>query len=71
MENQNTEISTIIQILPKYTQTLCSETFVYFNNFIEPTIATDSRKALLLENIILIKEKLLNLEEIINTTIRG
>jgi len=69
-DNQNNEISGIIHIIPKYTQTLCSETFVYFSNFQETTIATESRKALLIENINLIKDKLVTLEEIINITTR-
>ena len=70
-DNQNNEISGIIHIIPKYTHALCSETVVYFNNFTEPTIATESRKVLLVENINLIKEKLSILEEIINSTNRS
>lgn len=70
-ESQNAEISAIIQILPRYADTLCREVYGYFNYFLEPTIATDTRKALLLENINLIKDKLISLEEIINSTNRN
>ncbi|MBM3467487.1 MAG: hypothetical protein FJX70_06655 [Alphaproteobacteria bacterium] len=53
----------IIQILPKYVQALYSDGVLYFSG--EVTIATESRKATLLNDINLIKEQLANLEKIL------
>jgi len=51
----------IIQILPKYVQALYSDSTLYFCG--EETIATPERKALVLNNIKLIQEKLNSLEK--------
>ena len=53
----------IIQILPKYVQALYSDGVLYFSG--EATIATDARKATLLNDINLIKEQIANLEKIL------
>ena len=51
----------IIQILPKYVQALYSDGVLYFSG--EPTIATDARKATLINDINLIKEHIAALEK--------
>ena len=53
----------IIQILPKYVQALYSDGVLYFSG--EVTIATESRKATLLNDINLIKEQITALEKIL------
>ena len=53
----------IIQILPKYVQALYSDGVLYFSG--EPTIATDARKATLINDINLIKEHIAALEKIL------
>lgn len=53
----------IIQILPKYVQALYSDGVLYFSG--EATIATESRKATLLNDINLIKEQIAALEKIL------
>lgn len=54
----------IIQILPKYVQALYSDGVLYFSG--EATIATEARKATLLNDINLVKEEIANLEKYIN-----
>jgi hypothetical protein len=60
-DNQN-PIETI-QILPKYVQALCSDGILYFSG--ETKIATESRKAILLNDINLLKEQIASLEKIL------
>jgi hypothetical protein len=52
----------IIQILPKYVQALYSDGVLYFSG--EPTIATQNRKATLLNDIAMIKTVIEVLEKI-------
>jgi len=61
--NENQNPVEIIQILPKYVQALYSDGVLYFSG--EVTIATEARKATLLNDINLIKEQLANLEKIL------
>lgn len=61
--NENQNPVEIIQLLPKYVQALYSDGVLYFSG--EVTIATESRKATLLNDINLIKEQLANLEKIL------
>lgn len=61
--NENHNPIEIIQILPKYVQALYSDGVLYFSG--EPTIATEVRKATLLNDINLIKEQIANLEKIL------
>jgi hypothetical protein len=61
--NENHNPIEIIQILPKYVQALYNDGVLYFSG--EATIATEARKATLLNDINLIKEQLANLEKII------
>jgi hypothetical protein len=61
--NENQNAVDIIQIIPKYVQALYSDGVLYFSG--EATIATEARKANLLNDINLIKEQLANLEKII------
>lgn len=60
--NQNLDLAQIIQILPKYVQALCSDSAFYFSG--EPTIATEGRRASVLNGIAMIKEKIEALEKI-------
>ena len=60
---KNISPTNIIQILPKYVQALCSDGVLYFSG--EPRIATDDRKAILINDINLIKEHIATLEEIL------
>lgn len=53
----------IIQLLPKLIQALYSDGVLYFSG--EATIATESRKATLLNDINLVKEQIANLEKIV------
>ncbi len=53
----------IIQILPKYVQALYSDGVLYFSG--EPTIATQNRKATLLNDIAMIKEQIEALDSIL------
>lgn len=53
----------IIQILPKYVQALYSDGVLYFSG--EPTIATEARKATLLNDIAIIKAQLEALERVV------
>lgn len=53
----------IIQILPKYVQALYSDGVLYFSG--EPTIATQSRRATVLNDIAMIKEQIEALEKVI------
>jgi hypothetical protein len=59
-ENQNP--IEIIQILPRYANALCYDGALYFSD--EPTIATQSRRAILLNDIAMIKEQIEALEKI-------
>lgn len=52
----------IIQILPKYVQALYSDGVLYFSG--EPTIATQNRKATVLNDIAMIKAQIEALEKI-------
>lgn len=61
--NENHNPIEIIQILPKYVQALYSDGALYFSG--EQTIANESRKAMLLNDINLIKEQIATLEKII------
>jgi hypothetical protein len=61
--NENVDPSKIIQILPKHFQALYSDCVLYFSG--EATITTDIRKAMLLNDIALIKEQIASLEKII------
>ena len=61
--NENHNPIEIIQILPKYVQALYSDGVLYFSG--EATIATESRKATLLNDINLIKEQIAHLEKIL------
>ena len=61
--NENQNPVEIIQILPKYVQALYSDSVLYFSG--EVTIATESRKATLLNDINLIKEQIAALEKIL------
>jgi len=61
--NENQNPVEIIQILPKYVQALYSDGVLYFSG--EVTIATESRKATLLNDINLIKEQIAALEKIL------
>ena len=61
--NENQNPLEIIQILPKYVQALYSDAALYFSG--EPTIATDSRKATVINDINLIKEQIAALEKIL------
>lgn len=61
--NENQNPIEIIQLLPKYIQALYSDGALYFSG--EQTIANDSRKAILLNDINLIKEQIANLEKIL------
>ena len=61
--NDNHNPIEIIQLLPKYVQALYSDGVLYFSG--EQTIANDSRKAILLSDINLIKEQIANLEKIL------
>ena len=54
----------IIQILPKYVQALYSDGVLYFSG--EPTIATQNRKASVLNDIAMIKEQIEALEKIMS-----
>lgn len=61
--NENQNPIEIIQILPKYVQALYSDGVLYFSG--EPTIATQNRKATVLNDIAMIKEQIEALEKII------
>ena len=61
--NENQNPVEIIQILPKYVQALYNDGILYFSG--EATIATEVRKAILLNDINLIKEQIANLEKIL------
>ena len=60
---KNISPADIIQILPKYVQALYSDGVLYFSG--EPTIATDARKATLINDINLIKENIAALEKVL------
>lgn len=60
--NENQNPIEIIQVLPKYVQALYSDGVLYFSS--EITIATQSRKAILLNDIAMIKEQIEALEKI-------
>ena len=60
--NENQNPIGIIQILPKYVQALYSDGVLYFSG--EPTIATQNRKASVLNDIAMIKEQIEALEKI-------
>jgi len=61
--NDNKNPVDIIQLLPKYVQALYSDGVLYFSG--EATIATENRKATLLNDINLVKEQIAALEKII------
>jgi hypothetical protein len=61
--NENLDPAKIIQILPKYVQALYSDSVLYFSG--DETIATLERKAIVLNDIALIKEQIASLEKII------
>jgi len=61
--NENHNPIEIIQLLPKLIQALYSDGVLFFSG--EATIATESRKATLLNDINLIKEQIAHLEKII------
>lgn len=61
--NENKNPADILQLLPKYVQALYSDGVLYFSG--EATIATESRKATLLNDINLIKEQIATLEKIL------
>jgi hypothetical protein len=61
--NENLDPAKIIQILPKYVQALYSDSVLYFSG--DETIATPERKAIVLNDIALIKEQITSLEKII------
>ena len=61
--NENQNPVEIIQLLPKLIQALYSDGVLYFSG--EATIATDSRRATLHNDINLIKEQIAALEKIL------
>lgn len=61
--NENKNPVEIIQLLPKLIQALYSDGVLYFSG--EATIATDSRRATLQNDINLIKEQIAALEKIL------
>ena len=61
--NENQNPTEIIQILPKYVQALYSDSILFFSG--EPTIATPSRKATVLNDIAMIKDQIEALEKIL------
>lgn len=61
--NENLDPAKIIQVLPKYVQALYSDSALYFSG--DETIATPERKAIVLNDISLIKEQIASLEKII------
>ena len=62
--NENQNPIEIIQILPKYVQALYSDGVLYFSG--EPTIATQSRKETVLNDIAMIKTGIEVLEKIMD-----
>ena len=61
--NENHNPIETIQLLPKLVQALYSDGVLFFSG--EATIATESRKATLLNDINLIKEQIAHLEKIL------
>ena len=61
--NENQNLIRIIQILPTYVQALYNDGVLYFSG--EPTIATQNRKATLLNDIAMIKEQIEALDSIL------
>jgi len=61
--NENHNPIEIIQLLPKLVQALYSDGVLFYSG--EATIATESRKATLQNDINLIKEQLAHLEKIL------
>jgi len=61
--NENHNPIETIQLLPKLVQALYSDGVLYFSG--EATIATEARKATLLNDINLIKEQIAHLEKIL------
>jgi hypothetical protein len=61
--NENHNPIEIIQLLPKLVQALYSDGVLFFSG--EATIATESRKSTLLNDINLIKEQIAHLEKIL------
>ena len=61
--NENKNPADILQLLPKYVQALYSDGVLYFSG--EATIATETRKITLQNDINLIKEQIANLEKIL------
>jgi len=61
--NENHNLSEILPLIPQYANAIYSEGVLYFSG--AKAIATESRKAILINDINLIKEQIANLEKLL------